>query len=242
MAFYRYGDEARGAPRFATTCWDVIFAAGRRGAPGSREALEVLCGTYWRPVYAFIRRRERDAEVACDLTQGFFVRFIEENHAARADQGREPFRTFLLASVSQYLSSARVHRGPRFVSLDHADVEDRQQLELQHDLTPEALYERGSALALLERGLSAVRARYEKDGKDRVFDSLKGFLDGSDARPYAEVAAQLGWTPENVKVAVHRLRKRYGAVLLAEIAETVVDPDDVEEERWRIIDLLRAPR
>jgi RNA polymerase sigma-70 factor (ECF subfamily) len=227
---------------FATTRWSVVLAAGQKGAPGSREALEVLCRTYWYPVYAFIRRSEGDADAAADLTQGFFVRFLEKNHVAHADPARGRFRTFLLASVSHYLTSTREHGRPRFVSLDEGDAEDRYQNELGHDLTPEVLYERRFALALLERGLAAARARYENDGKGEVFEALKGFLDGSDSRPYAELAAQLGWTLEHVKVAVHRLRKRHGGILLAEIAETVADPGDAEDELRHLIAVLRDTR
>jgi RNA polymerase sigma-70 factor (ECF subfamily) len=249
MAFDKIEDEARGGPKFTTTTkWTGalgVFAAAR----GSREALEVLCCKYQYPVYAFFRRSEGNAEVARDLTQGFFVKLLEKNYVADADRARGRFRTFLFTSASHYLSNERKHRhtqkeggGQRFVSLDQGSAEDRYQNEPGHDLTPEVLYEHHFALALIAQGLSTVRARYEKAGKVEVFESLKGFLDGSDSRPHAVVAVQLGWTAENVRVAVHRLRKLHCDVVRAEIAETLGDPGDVEVERRHLITALRTPR
>lgn len=246
MAFDKIEHEVGGAPKMTTTTrWAVV----REAACGSHAALTSLCKKYRYPAYVFFRRSEGNAEVAADLTQGFFVKFLENNYAADADEARGRFRAFLHTSMSNYLSNERDRRRTikngreqSFVSLDHASDEERYRIEPRHNLTPEVLYERSFAIALLEQGLSTVRARYEKEGKHRVFEALKGFLDGSDSRPYAEVAAQLGWTPENVRVAVHRLRKRHGEVLRHAIAETVVNPDDASDERRHLIDVLRAPR
>jgi RNA polymerase sigma factor (sigma-70 family) len=231
--------------RFATTRWSVVLAAGRNS---SREAMATLCELYWYPVYAFVRRRERDPESAFDMTQGFFTRFIEKNDVAAADPSRGRFRSFLCASLVHYLANVRKHaraqkrgEGQPALSLDRRDAEDRYARELGHELTAEALYERRFALVILEQGLSALRAEYEESGRAHVFEALKGFLDGGESRPHVEIATALGSTPGAVKLAVHRLRKRYREAVLAVVAETVGDPAAAEDELLHLLSALRAP-
>jgi RNA polymerase sigma-70 factor (ECF subfamily) len=206
-----------------------------------------LCRQYWYPVYALVRRKERDPEVAFDLTQGFFARLLEKNDIAAADPARGRFRNFLCASALHYLSNARKHAraqkrgsGAPPLSLDRHDAELRFARELRDDLSAEALYERRFALEVLVRALDGVRAEYQRAGKAHVFEALKGFLDGSEARPYAEIAARLEASPGAVKVAIHRLRKRLRESLRATVAETVADSSQVDDELRELIALLQT--
>jgi RNA polymerase sigma-70 factor (ECF subfamily) len=239
------GFPGAGGGRFATTRWSLILAAGRQADPRSEEALARLCEIYWYPVYAFIRRQGHHAEDGADLTQAFFARVLEKNYFHDADPARGRFRAFLCTSVRHFLSNERdrartLKRGgvnPP-ISLDVETAEGTYQLEPRDDLTPEKLFDRHWALRLLERVLARLRDEHVAAGKAELFDRLKGFLTGDSAAvPYGEVAAALGTTDGAVKVAVHRLRRRFRDTLVEEIAETVSDPADIEAE---IAHLLKA--
>ncbi len=227
-----------GGEHFATTRWSLVLAAGGEASAESRRALETLCGLYWYPLYAYVRRRGRDADEAQDLTQGFFARLIEKHAVRAADRRRGKFRSYLLASLKHFLANewdrARAQKrggGCEVVSIDAESAEGRYHLEPADGLTAERLFERRWALTLLDLVLAELRGQYKSDGKEHIFERLKGFLGGAvPGSPYAEAAAELGMTPEAVKVAVHRLRRRYRDLLRDQIAQTVASPEEIDDE------------
>ena len=232
------GFPAPRAGRFATTRWSLVLAAGRRTSARSAEALTSLCEMYWYPVYAFIRRQGCGADESADLTQEFFVRVLEKNYFHDADPARGRFRAFLCASIRHFLSNERdraraLKRGGKQppMSLDVETAEGKYQLEPRDEMTPEKLFDRRWALILLERVLARLRDEHVSAGKGELFDRLKGFLTGdSTGVPYSDVAKAVGMTEGAVKVAVHRLRRRFRELLIQEIAETVSDPADIDAE------------
>jgi RNA polymerase sigma-70 factor (ECF subfamily) len=233
------------AEQFATTRWSVVVAAGRRSSPESREALAMLCSGYWFPLYGFVRAQGFSTHDAQDLTQEFFSRLIESNSIGDADRARGRFRTFLIAALKHFLANERDRArakkrggGRHVLPLDFDAGEDRLSREPTHHATPEKIFERRWALALLETVLARLREDFQAGEKRELFDRLKGSLAGQrDAGGYASIAAELGMTEGAVKVAVHRLRRRYRELLREEIAQTVADPADVDQE---IRDLFAA--
>ena len=237
------GDDAgpEGGRRFETTQWSLVLAAGEGG---SAAALERLCASYWLPVYAFVRRRGYRVEDAQDLTQGFFARLIEKGDLRAADRERGRFRSFLLTNCQYYLAnerdraSAQKRGGGRAAIPIDFDQAPGLEAALAHEETPERLYDRQWCLTLLDGVLTALRDEHAGAGKAEVFDRLKEFLTGSEgAGSHAEAAADLGMTPGAVKVAVHRLRRRYRDELRRRVAETVASEADVDDE---IRHLLRS--
>jgi RNA polymerase sigma-70 factor (ECF subfamily) len=218
------------ADRFAATRWTVVLAAGQQTSQESRRALEELCRIYWYPLYAYVRRSGYDALTAEDLTQEFFARLLAKKSLADVEREKGKFRSFLLASLKHFLANewdrARAQKrggGQTFISLD---AETRYRQEPMDELSADKLLDRQWALALLEQVLARLEAE-EFAG----FEHLKVYLTaGKEAIPYAEAAARLGTTEGAVKVAVHRLRKRYRALLREEIAHTVASPAEVDEE------------
>jgi RNA polymerase sigma-70 factor (ECF subfamily) len=198
----------------------------------------MLCQSYWYPLYIFIRRQGYQADEASDLVQEYFVRLLGGRVLQAADRSKGRFRTFLIADCARFLShqrsSARAqkrggHR--RIVSIDATEADGRYAREPAHDLTPERLYQRAWALTVLDAVLARLRAEYERGGRGEVFQRLKDVLTfGPDAVPYATIAADLGMAEGTVQVAVHRLRRRFGALLREAIAATVADPAEVEDE------------
>ncbi|MBI3850195.1 MAG: sigma-70 family RNA polymerase sigma factor [Verrucomicrobia bacterium] len=223
---------------FATTHWTVVLAAGRKRTPQADVALEELCRTYWFPLYAYVRRRGHSKEDAEDLTQAFFARFLEKNYleGLRSEKGK--FRAFLLTALKHFLANAsdRAHRQKRGgsltpLSLDWQDADTRYQLDPADELSPDKLYDRAWAVALLERVIVRLRDESVAEGKSQLFEQLKPFLMiGKSAIPYPQAAVQLNLTEGAVRVAVHRLRKRYRELLRDEIAQTLSDPAQVDEE------------
>ena len=237
-----------GPRRFETTRWSVVRAAGDRSAPNAEQALATLCQTYWYPLYAYLRRRGHTREDAQDLTQAFFVKLLEEGTIRVADSRRGTFRSFLLAALKHFVANqqrrARTSKrglGRSPTSLDFLDfqiAEGRYAQELAHAATPEQVFERRWAFTVLEQVFDNLRREYSDAGKATLFAQLKPFLGGdSDTVPYREIATTLDMTEGAVKVAVHRLRRRCRALLLSEIAHTVADPADVDDElrRWRVL-------
>jgi RNA polymerase sigma factor (sigma-70 family) len=233
------------ARQFASTRWSLVAAAAQRDAPESEAALASLCGLYWYPLYAYARRRLPTIEDAQDLTQEFFLRLQERNYLRQADQQRGRFRSFLLTAFKHFLANeqerANAHKrggGRKPLPLDFQSGESRFQREPSHAATAETLYERGWALTLLQQALARLREEQTRAGKSRLFECMKETLTGEDTtRPYAELAVELGMSTEAIKVTVHRLRRRYGELLRAEIAQTVTTPEEIEDE---IRDLFAA--
>jgi RNA polymerase sigma factor (sigma-70 family) len=223
---------------FATTRWSVVAAAGRPGTPQAKVALDELCRTYWYPLYAYLRRHGHAKEDAEDLTQAFFARFLEKNYLEGLSRDRGKFRAFLLASLKHFLANewdraGRQKRGGHVapLSLDWQDADTRYLLEPADPLSPDRLFDRAWAVALLERVITRLREECAAAGKEKLFDETKVFLTvGKGARPYAQPAEALGMDEGAVRVAVHRLRSRYRELLREEIAQTLTEPAQVDEE------------
>jgi RNA polymerase sigma-70 factor (ECF subfamily) len=233
-----HGSDAPKGQWFTTTHWSVVLTAGHDSSPSAREALEQLCRTYWYPLYAFVRRQGQDVEEAQDLTQEFFARLLAKNYLALADPRRGRFRTFLLASLKNFLrnewrdaSRQRRGGGQSFLQLDAQDAEGRYALEPADESSPDKLYEKRWAATLLEKAMQCLRAEFSTTGRDRLFEELKVFVWGErSTTSQAEVAVRLDMTVGAVNVAVHRLRRRYRDLLREEIAHTVSSPAQIEEE------------
>jgi RNA polymerase sigma-70 factor (ECF subfamily) len=222
---------------FPTTAWSVVLAAGH-DPTGAQGALARLCEAYWYPVYAYIRHRGYSSQDAEDLTQQFFAHLLETHlvQAARPDRGR--FRSFFLASVRNFLANEwdRAHAGKRggaavALPLDFVAAEGRYAAELSNRLTPERLFDRRCALALLERVLMRLRSEFETAGRTPRFELMKSFLDSEPSESsYARLAAGLDISEGAARVAVYRLRSRYRELLREEISEIVASPDEIEDE------------
>ena len=234
-----------GAARFATTHWSVVLAAGRPKSVSYKQALETLCRTYWFPLYAYIRRQGYDSHQAEDYTQAFFVGLLAKGGLRLADPKRGKFRSFLLASLKHFLSNERARArakkrggGQKALSLDFQSAESQYALEPCDKLSPEKLFERSWALTVLDRTMACLQAEAISTNKQRLFDRLKVYLTAEKSSiPYRDVAAKLDITEGAVRVAVHRLRKRYRELLRDEIAQTVTSDDQIDEE---IRDLFAA--
>ena len=232
--------------QFATTHWSVVIAAGDASHEGAQNALSQLCEAYWYPLYAYVRRQGFSAPDAQDLTQAFFARLLEKQSLGVADPERGKFRSFLLASLDNFLANerdrARAQKrggGRAQLSLDLAAGESRVNLEPAHELTPERLYERQWALTVLELVVGRMEAEYQESGKARQFELLKDALGGGGQRlPYVGIAEMLDMSVENARQAAHRMRRRYRALLRDEVARTVADPSDVDDELANLFDAL----
>lgn len=223
---------------FTTTQWSVIIAVGADDPDAAKEALGKLCHTYWPPLYAYIRRRGHQPEDAKDLTQEFILRLIETDFFEAADRNKGRFRSYMLTALNHFLANqyaaAKAKKrggGQSLFSLDVDDAEHRYRESLADDLTPERSFERQWAVAVLEKIVTQLEAEYRENGKRELFQMLRPALSGDKtAKPYGEIAANAGMSEGAVKVAVHRLRQRYRDLLRAEVARTIADPADVEEE------------
>ncbi len=242
------GPERVDGQVFNTTQWSVVLAAGETAAPNGREALEQLCRAYWPPVYAFVRRQGRNPDDARDLTQEFFAQFLEKKCVKSADPDRGRFRSFLIASLKNFLvnewRAAQAEKrggGQIFISLDEQrDVETRLVAEpADPATTPDRAFERRWALTLLEHVLARLREEFLAAGRQEHFDALKVFVWGdAGADSQGEVAARLGVTPNALGVTVHRLRRRFGELVRAEIAQTVASPAEVDDELRHLMAVL----
>lgn len=224
--------------RFATTRWSLVVRADGCATKDSQDALAELCEIYWHPLYAYLRRIGLNCDDAQDTTQEFIATLLDKGTVARADSRRGRFRSFLLASLKNFLANERrkarsQKRGPqqKVLSFDFAAGERQFVIEPAHHLTPERLYERRWALLLLQRVLCLLREEYTSAGKEPLFNELQAQLGaGNDRTPYAAIANKLDTTEGAIKVAVHRLRRRYRELLRAEVAQTVQEPDEIDDE------------
>lgn len=225
-----------GSSQFPTTRWNVVLAAGDPQRKEARSALVALCENYWYPLYAYLRRRGHAPDQAQDLTQGFFIRILEGRYLDRVDPDKGRFRSFLLTSLKFFVSDEADRRradkrgGGAVVSLEFSNGEGRYMREPAHDETPERLFERRWALAVLDRVVERLRNEFIQHGRPEHFERLKVFLLGKSDAPYAALAREMNTSEGALKVAIHRLRKRYRELFCQEIADTVADPGEVESE------------
>jgi RNA polymerase sigma factor (sigma-70 family) len=233
---------------FASTRWSLVAAAGHGPSPEALEALATLCQVYWYPLYAYARRQVANVEDAQDLTQEFFAQLLEKDYLQAADPQRGKFRSFLLTAFKHFMAkehdraNAQKRGGDRrILPLDFQAGETRYGFEPAGQATPETVYERRWALTLLEQALGRLRQEFTDAGKQQLFESLKTSLTGDgSSEPYAQIATQLGMTDQAVKVAVHRLRQRYRELLRAEIAQTVTNADEIDDELRDLFNAVQA--
>jgi RNA polymerase sigma-70 factor (ECF subfamily) len=225
---------------FAATRWSRVMAARGKDTTDAKRALSELCRDYWRPLYAFIRRQGHAPHDAEDSVQGFFAHLLEKEGLAHVDQSKGRFRSFLLASLKNFLNNERDRAqalkrggGAQLISIDAEEAELILGPQLSDNRSPDRLFDRQWALLMLERVLESLRLDYEASHKGALFEALKpSITGGAGESAYAEIAGQLGMSEGAVKVAAHRLRTRYREALRAEIAQTVASADEVDTE-WR---------
>jgi DNA-directed RNA polymerase specialized sigma24 family protein len=231
---------------FPPTRWTEIMAAGRDGSPAAVEALNRLCGAYWYPVYAYIRRRGHSDEDAKDVAQAFFFHVLERNLLGSADRTKGKFRSFLLGALNYFLANRHDFEqaqkrggGMVFISLDDKAPEERYALEPADELSPEKLFDRRWAMDLLHHARGELLEEHRRQGKERIFEQLSPFLnEESGSGDYLPVASALGMTPGAVTTAVHRLRHRYAELIDAEIARTVASQEEIPSERHYLYEVL----
>jgi RNA polymerase sigma factor (sigma-70 family) len=233
--------------KFPTTSWTLVVSARQGSDVDAAEALAALCERYWYPIYAFTRRRGHSSPEAQDLTQEFFARLLEKRTIEHADPAKGRFRTYLLSSFEYFLADESERRlalkrggGVPHLSLPIGRGEERYQDEPRSQETPERIFERRWALTLIERVLALLRDGFVREGRGDHFDRLKPFLLGVDAAPYAALAAQLDASEGALRIAVHRLRRRYRNLFRAEIADTVASEDEIDGEIRYLLQVLSA--
>ncbi len=225
-----------GPCRFPTTRWTLVVAAGHPHRKETRDALVSLCENYWYPLYAYLRRRGYPADQAQDLTQEFFVQLLEGRYLDRADPEKGRFRSFLLSSLKFFVADeedrqrARKRGGGAVMPFEFQSGEDRYQREPAHDETPERIFERRWVLLMLDRVVEKLRNEFVQHGRPEHFERLKVFLLGQSDIPHAALAREMNTSEGTLKVAIHRLRKRYRELFRQEILDTVTDPKEVESE------------
>jgi RNA polymerase sigma-70 factor (ECF subfamily) len=232
---------------FTTTHWSVVLEAQTESST-AQEALEKLCQIYWPPIYSFVQRKGIDSEEAKDITQEFFADLLEHRNltAVRKEKGR--FRSYLLGALKYFLAdehrramAIKRGRGQRLIPLEELNGDERIGIEPADSITPEQIYERRWATTLLERVLGLLKNEYVAAGNAALFDCLKQLLPDEPGAPsQAEIAGQLGMTPNAVRQAFHRFRQRYQLLLREEIAHTVATSGDVEDELRHLITVVRA--
>jgi len=235
------------AMSFNTTHWSVVLEA-QTESPAAHEALEKLCQSYWLPIYSFVQRKGIDSEEAKDVTQEFFADLLQHRSltAVRKEKGR--FRSYLLGALKYFLAdehrramAIKRGKGQRLLPLEELTVNERTEAERADSITAEQIYERRWASTLLERVLGLLKNEYVAAGNAMLFDRLKQLLPDEPGSPsQADIAGQLGMTPNAVRQAFHRFRQRYQLLLREEIANTVATPGDVEDELRHLIAVVRA--
>jgi RNA polymerase sigma factor (sigma-70 family) len=247
-----HGSPAPGAAAFHTTHWTVVMTAAQSQMQGGLAALAELCRLYWYPLYVFARRRGHSPEDAQDLTQGFFLPLLEHRALARVDRLKGKFRSFLLASFQNYLS-IEAHRARSLkrggnrefvtLTLELERAESRYRLEPADTLTAEKIFDARWAMTLLGRAMTLLGEEYAAQDKTSTFEMLKAFLDLSNSKApptYEQAADALEVSAGSVKTLIHRLRKRFASILREEVARTVSDPVEVNDEIHALCEALIA--
>lgn len=225
------------SPDFPATQWSMVVCSGGTNTAEAAPALERLCKAYWYPLYAFVRRRGFDAHESEDLTQSFFAHLFEKDALKNLDREKGKFRSFLLAALGNFLANEWNRRhsqkrgGNNIISWDGINAEELYLHESADCVSPELLFERRWAFVLVDRVMGRLRQEYADAGKGEIFNRLQPHLtDKTGPGFYAETAAPLGMTEGAAKVAMHRLRRRFGELVRSEIAYTVSSPEQVEDE------------
>ena len=230
------------SPRFRTTRWSMVLAAGVPSEPQAQLALRELCEAYWYPLYAFLRRDGVDEAEAMDLVQGFLADVLVRGELG-ADPGRGRFRSYMIGALRNYRSNVRraaaaQKRGGDVQSFGLDDAETRYAHEPADTESPEVLFERRWATTLIDRAIERLEAEYRDRGRGDVFDELQDTLAGGAVDTYAEKAAALGLSESAVKVGVHRMRGRLREILREEVAQTVCEEGDIDDELKRLFAAL----
>lgn len=236
-----------GVEHFHTTHWSVVLAARDEASEEGQEALQHLCRTYWYPLYIYVRRRGHSPEDAQDLTQEFFAQLLKRHGLERIHPEKGKFRSFLLASMNHFLANEWDRRqslkrggGCKFVSVDDGSAEAQYLKESVSDDTAESLFDRRWAITLLEQALARLRNEWILVGKGDLFEKLKEFIpEKPNTGEYGRLADELKWKRSTLNVTVHRLRQRYSELVREEVAHTLDDPGQVNDE---LRDLLAALR
>ncbi len=233
-------------PAFVSTHWSVVLSAGHGDTAGARDALSRLCQNYWYPLYAYVRHRGYSTHDAQDLTQAFFARLMEKNWVRTADREKGRFRSFLLTAMKRFLAdewdkmrSQKRGGGETLFSLQFDSAETRWSHEPADQITPEHSFERRWVFTLLDEVLKRLRKEYDCEGNGSLFAELIPCLVGDrTSLPYAKLAGKLFLSESALKSAVHRLRQRYRKLLRDEIAQTVAEPGEVDEELRHLFGVL----
>ncbi len=239
-------NHGEGDGSFADTHWSVVLEAKAEGSSQAAEATEKLCRTYWRPLYAYIRRQGHTPEEAEDLTQEFFARLLAKDYLQHLRHQEGKFRSFLLTFVKRFLSDERDKAGAQkrgggksFISLDDTSAEETYLNEPRNDLSPDQIFDRRWAQTVMERALTRLREEYVAGGKEALFEQLKDIQPGEHGESsYAAIGARLGLAEGTVKSAVHRLRQRHRELLRKEIARTVARPEEIDDEIRNLLVVL----
>jgi DNA-directed RNA polymerase specialized sigma24 family protein len=241
-------DERTHGAQFRTTHWSLVLEAGQNDSPKALEALSQLCQVYWYPLYAYVRRKGYEVHDAQDLTQEFFTKLLSKNYLSIADRNRGKFRSFLLGSLEHFLARewTRSHSqkrggGQQFFSLDEPEAENRYLREPVDELSPERIYDRRWATTVLEQAMIRLHEECAADGKEDLFKMTQECLSGEKGEAsYAQLAGSLKMSEGGLKVAVHRLRRRYGELVRTQITQTVTTAEEVEEELQHLFAVLRG--
>ena len=237
-------DELR-AGQFRTTRWSMVQAAGRGDTQSSANALAELCESYWYPLYTYLRQRGNNASEAADLTQGFFARLLDKSDLAAADREKGRFRAFMLTALKHFVANevdrerAEKRGGTRTIlSLDVEAAEGRFAIEPCDERTPEDVFSRNWAMVTMERAMDRVREDYQRADRMELFDRLSRCMVAAQDAPYRQLADELDMNESAFKVAVHRIRKRFRECQRREVAETLSDANEVEEELRDLFEAL----
>jgi RNA polymerase sigma-70 factor (ECF subfamily) len=238
----------RNNAQFATTHWSMVRAVNAKDSQAASSALQELCQIYWYPLYTYVRRQGRDANEAADLTQAFFADLLQRQDLKKVDPSLGKFRSFLLTAIKHFLmnqwdkeKAQKRGGGVSPLSLDFGEAENRYRMEPSHSRTPDLIFQKQWAKTLLERVQEELRSEFAERGKGHQFEKLKNFLAGKNPEEtLGEAAAQLSMTEVAVKVAVHRMRQRFGELLRTEIEHTVSSPEEVSAEIQQLFELLRG--
>ncbi|MCD6050864.1 MAG: hypothetical protein K0Q55_2267 [Verrucomicrobia bacterium] len=230
---------------FVTTRWSVVLAAQDKASPDSAAAWETLCRTYWYPLYAYVRHQGHSPHDAQDLTQEFIARFLAKDYLKAADRDKGRFRTFLRVALKRFLLNEwdRVRAlkrggGQSIVSFDTELAEAKYKTEPVGQ-PPDQVYEREWAMTLLQKTMADLRAEYGKAGKTSEYERLKTCLTAERGTiAYAQIACDLGMSEGAVRVAVHRVRKRFRELFRAAVADTVSEASEVDHEVRHVVGLL----